>query len=600
VIRKQLYLALLVAICATDALAQRLLPPIEYKIRLATDDTTAFDVSMRIRNAPDTFRLAMAAHPEYDDRYWRYVERPTVIGMKLGASIVREDSAVWRVISHGETLIRYRIHLPQTEGSNRGSWRPFFTSTGALTGGPHSFMYVVGAERTQARVEVDVPSGWKIATSLESTSDPHVFTAPSAEALIDSPILTGNLRTWSFKTSGVPHRVVYWPLPNAAPFDTTTFVEGIRRLTQQGISLFGRAPYREYVFLIQDGSYGALEHANSVTLGARSVNLAENPNEELEEAAHEYFHLWNLVRIRPAEWKGLSFRPASETRGLWFSEGLSMFYADLLLRRAKIPMAPDSTRVVHLERLMERFLGDSGYERISPEASSLGAYRSPGSFGDNDPSVHLQGEIIGSVLDFIIRDATNGARSIDDVMRLMMQRHSGPRGFHGRDTERVVADVCRCNVTPFFEAHVRNSRPIDFNRYLRLIGMRADVKWAASANDSGRPVPDLRIAAWMPPAATHPRLLVRDANSIWAKAGLHTGDELVAVNGQRMGSWPDFRAVLRSIVIGETLRFDIIRSEKPATENVVVDGFSRPIVRITPAVNSTQKQVRLRESWLHQ
>jgi predicted metalloprotease with PDZ domain len=247
---------------------------------------------------------------------------------------------------------------------------------------------------------------------------------------------------------------------------------------------------------------------------------------------------------------------------------------------------------------MERFLGNSTYEHISPESSSLGANRSsPGTFGDYSPSVHLQGEILGSMLDFIIRDATNGTRSIDDVMRLMMQRYSGARGFQGRDVENVVSSVCRCSVEAFFDAHVRHSRPIDFNRYLRLVGLRADVKWMPSVNDSGRPVTDLRIAAWLPSEGAHPRLLVRDPNSVWAKAGLHTGDELVAVNGQPMRSWPEFRGVLRNLAIGTNLRFDIVRAGNPMTVNVVAAGFTRPIVRIAPVATATAKQERLRRQW---
>jgi len=571
---------------------------IDYEIRLQSNDTSAFDVEMRIHNAPDTFKLAMAAHPEYDERFWRYVENPTVIGMKPGASIVRQDSALWRVISHRETLVRYRIRLPAREQGQRAAWRPFISPTGALIGGHPSFMYVVGAEQAPSHIKIDIPAGWQIATSLRPTSDSNVFTAPTVEFLLESPILVGNLRSWKFTTNGVPHRVFYWPLPNASQFYTTAFVDAIKRLTQQGIALFGRAPYPEYTFLLQDGAYGALEHPNSVTLGAPSAALATDQAETLAEIAHEYFHLWNDMRIRPLERTGIDYRPARETRGLWFGEGVTMFYADLLRRRAHIPLL-DSTRIAHIRRLIERYLGNSSNLRISPEVSSLAAYRSsPGTLGDNAPSVHLQGELLGAMLDMKIRDATNGQRSLDDVLRLMMARYSGARGYDGPDVENAFAEVCRCEMKTFFDAYVHGSTPIDFDRFLGLIGLRTRVKWAPAVNDSGRPLPDYHIFAWMPGGENRPRILVTDPSSAWARAGFHTGDQLVAVNGVPINSVSDFRQVLRRMTVGSKLRFETIRAGRSLITDVAVAGYDRPTVSIETVPNPGEKQQRLLSAWL--
>jgi predicted metalloprotease with PDZ domain len=589
-------LVAMLMLCTAGAIGSQ--PIVGYTIRVAPGNVSGFDVEMRIRNAPDTFRLAMMAHPEYDDRFWRFVQGLSVTAPNGRATITRQDSALWRVTAHGPVVLRYRIHLPPVEEGQRGAWRPFVTPTGALIGGPHSFMYIVGSTLVPSHVKVEAPAGWTIATGLEPTSDPSVFFAPNADILVDSPILVGNLRSWTFLTDGVPHRVVYWPLPNATPFDTVSFVGTVRRLTEEAIGLFGSAPYREYSFLFQDGAYGALEHLNSVTLGATSVTLATDQVDLLEETAHEYFHLWNLMRIRPVERTSVDYRPPRETRGLWFSEGLSMFYADLLLRRAGVTMH-DTTRTAHLKGLIERYLGNSSYSHISPEESSLGAYRSsPGSFGDYSPSVHLQGELVGAMLDLIIRDATNGTRSVDDLMRSMLERHSGEKGFGGNDIERAVADVCSCQVKGFFDAHVRGTTPIDFNRYLSMIGMRTRVRWAPAVDDSGKAVPDFRISAWMPNGEQRLRLLVRDPNSVWARSGLHTGYQLVSVNGEAMKSWPDFRRVLRTMKVGSTLRFETVGPNGPFSASVVMSGHERPLVTIEQVAQVTGKQRRLREAWL--
>ncbi len=574
-------------------------PVVSYTLRIDAADLSVWQVAMRVRNAPDTFRIAMAAHPEYDDRYWRFVDSLRVDAGGRPGMLTREDSALWRVVAPGgDATIRYRIRLPPTEASPRAAWRPFLTTTGGLTGGPHGFMYLPGATLAPAHVRVELPSGWNVATGLTPTSDPRTFFAASADVLVDSPIFVGSFRSWHFNLDGVPHRVVYWPLANATPFDTIAFVGAIEAIARQAVALFGRPPYREYTFVFQDGAYGGLEHLNSATLGAPSDELARDPRPLIAEAAHEFVHTWNLMRIRPAERAGVSFTQTGQSRGLWFSEGLAMFYADLLPRRAGLRVR-DSTRVVHLERLLERYLANAGNAAISPERASLAEYGTPpGSLGDYDPSVHAQGEVLGVMLDLIVRDATAGRRSIDDVMRAMLERFAGERGFTGRDIERTVATVCGCQTGVFFDSYVRNARQVDFDRYLRLIGFRARVRWEPALGADGQTLPDRRVVAWMPPGETSLSLLLTDPSSVWGRAGLHTGDRVVAVNREPIGGWPEFRAAVGRARVGDTVTVDVRRPTGPWRATVVVRGYNRPTVRIEELPALTERQRTLQAQWL--
>jgi predicted metalloprotease with PDZ domain len=469
-------------------------PVLSYTLRVASASLSAFDVELWVRNAPDTFRVAMVAHPEYDDRYWRYIEALSVEAPGGPATIAREDSALWRVVARGgRAVVHYRLRLPPSQ-SPRAAWRPFLAPTGGLVGGPHSFLYVLGATLAPAHVTLELPLGWDVATGLEPTADPRTFFAPSVAVLVDCPILVGRLRSWRFSVDGVPHRVVYWPLPDAAPFDTGALVNDIERLVRQAVALFGRAPYREYTFLLQDGAQGALEHHNSVTLGAPSATLASDSTFLLPQIAHEYFHTWNLMRIRPVEYGDVDYRPPPPTRGLWWSEGLTMFYADLLLRRASLPGGA-ATRVTHLEQAIARYLASPGNARFAPESVSLIANGPrPDALGDYSASVHLQGELLGTMLDLMVRDATAGRRSMDDVMRAMLERFSGERGFTERDIEQTVGDVCRCDPHAFFVTMVRGAHPIAFDRYLGLIGMQLLVSWAPSVGPEGQPAADGRAS----------------------------------------------------------------------------------------------------------
>ena len=589
----------------TDGVDQRFArtqPVVSYRLHVDPADLAGFDVEMRVRNAPDTIRLAMAAHPEYDDRYWRYLTGLRAETPRGVAAPVREDSALWKLATRGgEVVLRYRIQLPTPQESPRAAWRPFLSPTGGLVGGPHAFLYVVGATLAPSHVTLELPAEWDVATGMTPTSDARTFFAPTVDALVDSPMLVGRFRSWRFAVDGVPHRIVYWPSPNAAPFDTSALVSGVERVARQAVALFGRASYRDYTFIYQDAAYGGLEHRNSVTIGAPSASLAQSVRVTLGETAHEYLHTWNLMRIRPAEYGDVDWHTQKPVAGLWFSEGLTMHYADVLQRRAGLPMS-DSTRAAHVETLVSRYLVNPGNSRFSAEAISRVAYNArPGALGDYNASVHLVGELLGNMLDLVIRDATDDRRSMEDVMRLMLERYSGPSGFTGRDVERAVTDVCRCNVRPLFDAHVRGARPIDFDRYLALAGLRTETSWTPVVGRDGRPEPDLRMRAYVPDEGGPLRMIVTSPTNAWGRAGLHTNDKLVSVNGIPVSTWPEVRTAVTAAALGDTLRFEVVHASG-ATEvaKVVMSGYSRPVVRLIDLPNATPKQRAVREGWLQQ
>ena len=579
-------------------------PSIQYTLRVDSTDLSGWSVEIRLRTTSDTVRLAMAAHPEYDDRYWRYVRD---VAVDRG-TVTRVDSAVWQVVApRGAVTVHYRIALPPAEPGLRAAWRPFLTPTGGLIGGPHAFMYVLGAKDSSVMVTLRLPSSWGIATGLRDalprggqgtrrgSEREWWYAATDAATLVDSPILVGRLRAWRFVEGGVTHRVVYWPLPNATPFDTIAFVSGIQRLVHQTFAVFGRAPYREYTFQFEDGAYGGgLEHRNSVTLGTQSADLARDLNAVIPETAHEFFHTWNLMAIRPVEYHDLDYRTQPPVSSLWFSEGLTMFYADLLLRRAGIPLR-DSTRIAHLERLIGSYLANPAYARFSAESISRVAYNvQPGELGDYSASTHLQGELIGTVLDIVIRNSTSGQRSMDDVMRRLFDQ--GVR-IDGRVIEQAVESVCGCDVAPFFEAHVRKGAVIDFDRYLGLMGLTTRVT-RGPAMYNGEPERDLRIYGYEPLSPDSGlRLVISNPSSIWGRAGLHSRDRLVGLNGMPVRTWSELRAKLQAVRLGDTVRVQVQRSAPaPFEATVVVSGFERPTVRIERLPNATVAQRRLAEA----
>lgn len=572
-------------------------PRLDYSLRFDPADTSAISVRLIVRNAPASIQIAAHAHPEYDDKYWRYIVDLSATGASgENLTLSRLDSVRWQVNNAaGDVAITYRVKFPE-EPAPRSSWKPFLSPTGGLIGGPHSFLYIVGLEKEPAGLTLDIPASWKVGSGLEGKSNARHFTARDVHGLMESPLLVGNLSEWSFNVRNTPHRVFYWRLPHATKFDSAGFVSGIEKIATQAIRLFGSPPYRQYSFLFQDGAWsGGLEHPNSVTLGAQSEELAKDPNYTIAEAAHEFFHTWNLMAIEPAEYREVDYRIQPPVAELWFSEGLTIYYADLLQRRAGIPLH-DSTRVSHLESIIGRYLSMPGNARYSAEKISRVEYNSrPDALGDYTASAHLIGELLGAVLDIRVRDATNGERSMDDVMRLMYERFRN-RKFTSRDVEKTVDDVCSCSTAFIFDRHVFNAGPMDFDRYLQPIGLRVNVLWNTAIESDGRPQADLRVWGWQEGDAMF--LRVGDPGSIWAKAGLHTGDRIISVNNAAVNTWPQLRTLVRAFVIGDSVTLVVQRGSDRLSRVVVIAPYERPRVSITRIDHLSPRQEKLYRGWL--
>jgi len=572
-------------------------PTISYRIHVDAADLSGFAVEMRVRGAGKTVRLAMQSHPEYDDRYWRYVENLTAESRGAQLQITSEENALWRVDAPvGDLTVRYRIHLPAPATPTRAAWKPFLSATGGLIGDLHSLMYVVGATSAPARVTLDLPSGWAAASGLEPTKDPQTFAASSVEMLLDSPIVVGKFQRWEFAVNGVPHTIVYLPQADAVPFDTAAFVAGIQKLATEAFKIAGKQPYRNYTFLYQDGAYGALEHLNSVTIGATSKDLAEGLKGVFSTTAHEYFHTWNLMHVRPVERVGVRYRPADPTAELWWCEGVTIYFSDLMLRRAQLPVF-DPTRLGHLENYIGAYLFTPGYSRISAERVSRAA-DDPLALGDDSASTHSQGNVLGNMLDLMIHEQTQGRRSLDDVMQILSGRFSPQRGVTGLDIERAVHEVCACDAHTFFEAYVRGAHQMDFDRYLRAIGMRTQVSWSPALSSEGKPAPDLRIFAVDPAEDSKLRLKLTNPASVWGRAGLHTGDRLVSLDGHPVATTADFRSTIGKLHIGDTARIEVIRDGVVSQVSVSISGYDRPTARIVEIADATPAQLKFRAQWL--
>lgn len=600
-------------------------PRVQYVVEFDERDSTRVDVGIFLDSMPPDFQLAMAVHPEEDNRYWKYLIGPQLIvsDPAPGSSLVREDSTLWRVrLRSGRGTIFYGFRIPvAAQPANRAAWRSFRSANGALLVSSDIFLYLPDVPGPTIGISIKVDSTWRWATGLPhgpSSSDTtdrvqecsddnpagvlrckkqREFHVTDFATLIDSPILLGKLHLWDFSVANIPHTIAYWAPVDWTPFDSATFTERVRAIATESFKIFGKAPYASYNFLFQDRAFGALEHRNSVTIGLPSADVAKDPNSYLVEIAHEFFHTWNLVALHPDQYLKLSYKPAPPTSGIWFGEGVTMYYAYLIPRRMGFP-AQGRTRIQQLEDDIGQYFSAPGNFHFSPEQASRFLNADPSEKGDWSADYYLVGRLIGEALQLIVSDSTHGKKGMDDVIRTLYDRRAGASGYTGADIEWAASDVCGCSLHQFFSDHVRAAKPFQFGDYLRTIGLRLNLDTVTATDTAGHPVPDTRVWAYAPGAGGHLRLQIFEPSSVWGKAGLHTGTELAAFNGRPADSLAQFRRALQLVRLGDVVPVDVIRNGQQQRVNVTATSYTRARARISELPGTTALQRARRAAWL--
>jgi predicted metalloprotease with PDZ domain len=367
--------------------------------------------------------------------------------------------------------------------------------------------------------------------------------------------------------------------------------------------VFGRLPYRDYTFIFIDGTGGGLEHLNSTTIGVSSADVARDPLAGISTTAHEFFHLWNIKRIRPAVLGPFDYAHVVRTTDLWWSEGVTDYFAEEILRRSGL--TSDSATLRSFADNLAAYFGNPAHARLSAERSSWTAWDPPSANGGYAISYYLQGAILGELLELQIRAATGNRRGMDDLARTMFDRYAGERGFAGEDLLHAANEICGCDLQPFFGAHVSGATELDVDRYLALAGLRAVVT-RTPALTNGAAAPDLRLGVLSfagigsagGPAGFAPRLSITDPTSTWARAGLRSGDLLLSINGRPIASSVEVAPALAGVRIGEVVTLVVEREGARRTVRATVAGYETTKVRIEPLAAATAAQLAVRRAWL--
>ncbi|MGC3998091.1 MAG: M61 family peptidase [Anaeromyxobacter sp.] len=475
--------------------------------------------------------------------YARHVEALSAEdGQGRALAVERLDKHRIRVRAGGAArlVLRYRVyaneltvrtcHLDDTHGYLNGA--AVFPYVPGRTGRPHV-------------LEVAPPPGWSVATALEPAGAPNTFTAPDYDALADAPVEIGTHRLLSFTALGKPHQLALW---GRARIDEAQLLADVQRIVEGFGEQMGGLPYERYLFIVHlsDKRRGGLEHAGSTTLnvGRNSFWPREAYEETLSLFAHEFFHLWNVKRLRPAAFTPYDYDREQYTRLLWWFEGVTSYYDQLALARAGLV---EPAR--HLKRLGQAFttlFRTPGAAKMSAEESSFLAwvklYRPDENTVNSTVSYYLKGELVAFALDLALRRAGS---SLDALLRTLYSRHAG-RGLPEDGVEPAVAELLGVEAArSFFDRWVRGTAPLEPD--LAAIGLRMGRRAAAGLDDKGGTPPradeDRGAPGWLgADLASGPKLTVqavREGSPAW-RAGLSAEDELLAEGGFRLdrgGLW---------------------------------------------------------------
>jgi predicted metalloprotease with PDZ domain len=456
------------------------------------------------------------------------------------------------------------------------------------------FMHVAGRLRDPVTVTVVPAPGWKtVSTGLDPVAgSPGTFTAPDFDVLYDCPILVGNQEVLTFEAAGQPHTVAAYDL---GTFDRVRFTGDLKKIVEAAAALMGELPYRHYTFLIIGPGGGGLEHLNStaVTLNPASLGTDHGYKGWLSFIAHEYFHLFNVKRIRPLALGPFDYDRENYTDLLWFSEGLTVYYEYMLLNRAGL-----MTRDEVLERLGSTVAAYENAPGRRHQPATLSSFDTwTGFFGRNEHAANTTisyydiGCGLGLLLDLKIRAASAGRASLDDVMRTLYRTYhkDKQRGFTDRELRDVCEKAAGAPLGEIFAVYARTVEPWDYAKYLGPAGLAIDIEpkpaaepWfgAATQDQNGGPV-----------------VATVEEGSPASLAGLSAQDEILAIDETRVSA-RSLSGTINAHEPGETIRVLYARRGATAETDVVLDRKARPSYRITPLADPSPAQKALLDAWL--
>ncbi len=474
--KKNIFLCLTVGLLSLCSVSiAQIAPTVQYT--LSQTASNAFEVELKTKGlAQDTIRLKM---PNWMPGYYQlmnYAKNVSKLTVKVGEKnidVTQTHSNTWQFVlkPHTPFVVHYEV---KTE--NKFVAKNYADSTHAYCVPTGTFVYVENRLDLPVSIKVKpLKSSFTIATGLEPIGKINEFFAPDFDVLYDCPILMGELEELpSFEIRGIKHRFVGYQLGS---FDKKLFIEKLHKVIEAGVNVIGDIPYKTYTFIAIGPGNGGIEHLNNATVSfdGNGLQKPESWTRVLNFLAHEYFHHYNVKRIRPFELGPFNYDHGSRTNGLWISEGLTVYYEYLMVKRGGV--ASKETLLANLSNNINTTENNPGRHFQSLVQASYNTW-SDGPFGTQgkDPaksiSYYEKGPVVGFLLDLAIRQATQNKASLDDVMRKVYFTYykNLKRGFTDAEFQDECEKVAGVSLAKEFE-WIYTTKPLDYFPYLAYAGL---------------------------------------------------------------------------------------------------------------------------------
>ncbi len=570
-----------------NAAAQKSNLQIDYTLQLVNPETKQFHVTTEIKNINQA-RLDLSL-PTWTPG-WYVVENygKNILRFKItdasGRQLThtRSRKQTWNVETKGIKQIKieydYRADVLALNQAKIAKDFAFFT-------GIELFLLPEGHRNTPSNVHFAIPNNWKLVSALKETSDPMTFVAADYDTLVDAPVEMGNFDVTRFEAEGKPHYFVASPAGSFSAEKTRKFTEMLAKVVSTEKAIFGELPYEKYVYFYffappESNASGALEHLNSFVSFAPPGNVAE-PQRLIGTAAHEFFHLWNVKRIRPAEMFPYDYSRENETPLLWVSEGFTNYYSNVAIYRAGLITKEDFLK--QKGNVIGNIENDEVRNYISPAEASVSTwlgYDTPVAFGI---SYYTQGENLGALLDLSIRQDSDGKASLDDVFRVLYNNfYKKEKGFSTEDMIAVVNRLTRKDYHDFYRRYVFGTEVPNYDAIYGYAGFRIEKKTrqAAVVGFNGR--------------FRNGGLLVSEVatNTSASVADLKEGDVILKIDGKTLQN------VSIDSLAGKAIKITVNRDGKEMEIPATFGSNDVTSYNLVEMPKPTARQLKIRDGWL--
>lgn len=560
-------------------------PEVSYTVSMPKPWTHLLEVEMRVKLAQmnDLSEIAMPVWTPGSYLVREYARHVQEFSAKDSSGNLlawnKTSKNTWSIGTKGvsEFVASYKVYANElTVRTNELNADHAFWNNSALLMFPKGFLNIA------TTLTVKPYGDWKVATGLPKIGE-NTFKAENYDVLYDSPFEVGNFKEISFDVQGKPHRFV---VQGEGNYDLNKIAKDTAKIIQAAYDIFGELPYNDYTFILNTRGGGGLEHLNSTALQFNKSGFTTNYMSFMTLVAHEYFHCFNVKRIRPDALGPFNYEAENYTKLLWVAEGGTAYYENVLVRRAGLINEKEylNGMVSQIQALQDR----PGRFETSVEEASFDAwikyYRPDENAINNQISYYDKGEVVNFLLDLQIRRDSNGAKSLDDVFRYLYTEHyKKNKNFTPEDYQKISEMMGGKSLDEFFKRYVRGREEFDYNAALNSFGLNLDVvKGRANAY----------IGATLRQDGEKLNITALPNNTPAYEQGLNTGDQIVAIDGQR-ASLNFLNNYLSEKKSGDKVKLTVFRFDELREFEITLGVKSSATYKISMVDNPTEVQKAL-------